>query len=294
MGNHYSIKKKNNMRRIIIEESKNKCNESLGIQENNPFYEGEQMRMYAMGNEIFFSLEAVDYIKRLSEILETHAVFREIMNNYEQINMIEFDRVFERQLAMYINVNMGNKVYDERLLVGSYYIINENDVTNIVSILVHEVINDGFGFMLNEDSIQNMIDGYPIKLLSQICNSNMMYANLLGNSMRQFIMLRRTYHNFMPKELQTSTISKYPLINDINSPINNGELEALYRYLGSRRRSYVVMLLNCLFELSDHNKYLRKDFFSIEDISIICQSGWLTLYLLAVDMNRQTHNAVLF
>ncbi|CAH6420702.1 Hypothetical protein HVR_LOCUS1259 [uncultured virus] len=237
---------------------------------------------------VVFRMDAVVLIKELGYYLEVHSAFRDKIENLTPIDLPEFDRIFEKRLAMYISLNIRNRSRDSyMLMLDGCYTIMIQDVINEMSVLIHDIINRSYGTFPNEASISYMLSGYPTKLLSQICDTNMLNAYLMGESMRQFIIMRRTYPRFMPPELRMSTISNYPLVGDAKSPVNDVELEALYRYLGSRKRLYVVMLLNCLHELKEHGKYLKTPALKIEEMILICKSGWFTLFLSAVNMNSE-------
>lgn len=241
-----------------------------------PSYETIQSD-YMGTDEIFtvvFTMEAIEIIKRFSECMESHAPFRNFMERLNTIVLPELDRVFEQKLAMYISLNLKNKI---RTKNEEIYIVNIEDVTREVTNLFHIVLNMCFKIIPSEGTINNMIDGYPLFILSKTCNTNMLNAHVIGESVRRFILIRKTYKRWMPVDLQIATISNCDIINDQESPLVKHELHALYRYLGIESRMYVTILLNCLFELKEHEKFFDKYHMTAANIIKICKSSWLCL-----------------
>jgi hypothetical protein len=134
-------------------------------------------------------------------------------------------------------------------------------------------------------------NGCPVYILSRVCNTSLETAHIIGECVKQFVNIRKVYTKLMPNELMLTTIGNCDLVNDSQSPLTRLELETLYQYLGSRRKIYVHMLLNCLFELSKQKYLVCLDYYhmkndivlprimSEENIITICKSSWLYMYL---------------
>lgn len=231
----------------------------------------EQKEMYT----VVFTMDAIDIIKKLAECLEPHAPIRFFMDLIEPIVLPELERIFEQKLAMYISLNIKNSE-------GKVYTINVDDVTREVTKLIQNVLHTCNKRIPPEGTRANMLDGYPLFLLSQTCNTNMSNAHIMGECMRRFIQIRKTYKRWMPIDLQMCTISNCDLIGAPGSPLVQSELQALYRYLGAENRMYVTMLLNCLFELGEQEKFLGPHYMNQWDIIKVCKSSWLCLFMSTV------------
>lgn len=230
--------------------------------------------------QLLFINDDIDIFKRLARDLEPHFIFWELINNMKPLLIPEFDRIFEQKLVMYISINIKNR----NPTVGSYIMTKDNIIYEINN-LVQETIDSIYSTFPTENSVKFLLDGYPLLILTNICNSCSIHAHTMGESIRKFIEKRNTHPGWFPKELINITNGNTPLTGYSSSPLNNDELEALYRYVGSRKNIYIHMLLNALFELSEHSKLLQEDI-TEDTISIICKSSWL--YLLLSFNNNNT------
>lgn len=215
---------------------------------------------------IRFTLDAANYIRMVSECFELHGPFCDYFSNYNPIILPDFPRDIEQRFAMKIALHAKQQP-------DFNYIIDTNNVISAALDVIKHVLGSYLKLIPPEDTIPHMLNGYPINLLSTVCKTTHKNAHIIGESMKKFIHMRKTYTNWMPVELQMST-----LCNNID--FDDTELQALYYYLGSRRRVYVDILTNCLLELRDHEKYLNFDNITIEQIITISKSSWMTLFLL--------------
>lgn len=257
---------------------------------------------------VVFTMDAINLIKTFSECLEPHAPFRDFIELLEPILLSELERFFEQKLAMYISLNLKSRM---QILVQMFkkssgpvgfnshiYTITVDDVTCEVTGLIHNVLNICYKAIPPEGTIANMLDGYPIFVLSKACNTNMLNAHIMGESMRRFIQIRKTYKRWLPIDLQMATISNCDLVGASGSPLVQTELLALYRYLGTENSMYVTILLNCLFELGqqsqagsrhgllgENEKVLGSHYMDPRTIIKLCKSTWLCLFLSTVNCN---------
>jgi hypothetical protein len=245
---------------------------------------------------VSFTIDAIKLFKRLAGCLEIHYTFRDFVENTPPLLISEFDRIFEQKLAMYISLNIKNRINYEReerwLIDTTYnkqsnqlYIITENDVINEINNIFRIVINGAFYSFPPEHTIQYMLDGYPITLLSTVCNTKRLYSHIMGESIRRFVELRRTHKNWFPQELIGAIDGNLPLTGDTNSPLNVQELNALYRYIGIRKSIYIHILLNCLFEFNRHDIYIQKIILTETELITVLKSSWLYLFLFAYVQN---------
>jgi len=238
---------------------------------------------------VVFTMEAIEIIKRLSEHLEPHAPFRDYIEKLSPILLPELDRFFEQKLAMYISLNIKNRQEYNYNVFGdithhtnNILTITDNDVIHEVNVLVHVVLNLCYRTLPPEGTLSHMLDGYPLSLLSKVCGSNILNSHIIGESMRRFVQIRKTHKHWLPLNLQMATFENCPLVGESNSPLDMAELEALYRYLDTKNSLYVTMLLNCIFELREHDKILKSHIMDPESIIKLCGSSWLCLFLSTV------------
>lgn len=236
---------------------------------------------------VVFTKEAVVILKDIAQVLELHPPFRGKIDEYDPVPVPEFNRSFEQKFAMYIGSNLKYRV--ERALLFSltdYYVITEIDVIKESTALIQEMLNRGYNTFPPQGTIQHMLNGYPISLLSQVCGATLVNAHIIGESVKRLIELRKTYPRWMPDELQLCTQGNCPLTGHKDSPLNQEELDALYRYLGSRKNIYVNLLLNCLFELSRHESFLNIFPMTSSSILTVGRSSWFYLFLFAHTQNE--------
>lgn len=259
--------------------------------ESIPYPTNSNMDIECVNSNMFtvaFTMDAIALIKTFGEYLEIHHPFRDFVEMLEPVVVPELERFFEQKLAMYISLNLKNRIPRLREILGTscedrVYTVTDDDVTREVSCLIRTVLNVCYETIPPEGTISHMLDGYPLLILSKACNTNMMNAHIMGESMRRFVQIRKTYKRWLPVDLQISTISNCDIVGAPGSPLDQGELRALYRYLGEENRMYVIMLLNCLFELGDDEKVLAGRYMDPGSIIKICKSGWLCLFLSTIN-----------
>jgi hypothetical protein len=226
---------------------------------------------------VSFMNTAVNRLKRLSLVLENHLSFHKMIASIQPLGLIEFERVFEQKLAMYIALNTINRVSVRKL-----YYITKKDVLNETNMLIRDVLYHQ-ARMIPENSIRYMLDAYPVTLLSTICQTTQYHSYIIGESVKRFIKYRQQNKNWLPCELHNVVDSPIPLTGHPHSPLSHDELQALYRYLGTRHSIYINILLNSLFELHECDKVFTTGSITEAHIISLCKSAWLYLFLFPLD-----------
>jgi len=241
---------------------------------------------------LIYYIEAIKIITTVSKYLDKYESFRDVVKDLYPIMLPEFTLSFEQKLAMYIGSGLRDKIQEgpHKIIVDKGYIVMKVDALEQITRLIQCVLQIQGSTFPRENTIHHLLDGYPIQLLSKVCGTNLYNAHIIGESMRRFVEFNNIHYtehkcNWFPSELQSSTVSNLPLTGNIHSPINEQELGALFRYLGTRRRIYVTMLLNCLHELASHEKILFSTCMTTEAIINLCESSWLHLFLFAAKRN---------
>lgn len=235
-----------------------------------------------------FHPEAIISIRYLAPALELHTVFNEFVKNSMPYIIPELRSIFEQKLATTIRTNICTKRNLTR-----YYTIYEDDVIGEVNDMLKYAMQRGCTFIPSDQTISYMLDGYPINLLSNVCDVKSCYAHTIGEATRKFIIVRNSQPQFLPSALYNVIEGKCPLTGYPDSPLTKDELEALYRYLGTRKSIYVNILLNCLCELKYCDNLIESAFLTEDELISLCQSSWLFLFLWAfyqIDDDHQTSN----
>ncbi len=193
------------------------------------------------GSTITFYRSAIILIQEIAPFLEKHLSFREVIGRFQPIEISDLTTEFEKKMAMSIILYERDQ---------QNVVISDIDVLHRVNMMLMDAISNACSTMNIdfEESISYLLDGYPIILLSEICHARKYHAYIIAESVKRLITIRMKYS--FPKELYNVIDGLVPLVGDEKSPLTAKELEALYRYLGSRKNIYVHILLNCLFELS--------------------------------------------
>jgi hypothetical protein len=226
---------------------------------------------------LLFTTDAVSVIKRLSPLLEVHFSFHEILENIHPLTIAEFDKCFEQKLAMYISLKNNNHIEE-------YHITKEDTIFSINELV--SLISERALGTFSSNNIKFMLEGYPVKLISDVCNAENKYSYIMGESIKKFIEYRQGNQKWLPNQLIEGTNGNVPLTDHPDSPLTVKELNSLYKYLGSRKSIYVNMLLNSVFEWTQHVKHINSYINIEQTIASICKSSWFYLLLFASIKNR--------
>lgn len=232
--------------------------------------------------DVSFVVEAIPIFKRLAHAIETHDIFRERVEDSPELQILELDRIFERKLAMYISLKIGDRTGYK---YAGLQVVTEEDILTEICNMLQDVLQHGYNTFPPEHSLEWMLNGYPLSLLMSICKSNRRCAHIIGESVRRFVKARKTHPSWMPMELSNITSGYTALVGDSAAPMNELELDALFRYVGSQRQVYIHILLNALAEITEHERILLQPKLTEDDIVTICKSSWLYLCLFAIQQN---------
>lgn len=241
---------------------------------------------------INFHRPSLILIHELAPTLERHLLFRELINQYQGIEIPYFKNEFEQKLAMLIVLNIIEKRQCKNICsISSYDVIVE--VNSILMDIINKACNP---ITIEDESIPHLLDGYPLSLLSEVCKAKKYHVHIVAESVKRFITIRKKYHFLLPTELYNVIDGLIPLIGDDKSPLTKRELEAIYRYLGSRKNIYVHILLNCLFEISrcigdltNMEEIQDRLIIAEENLLTITKSSWLFLLLWTSSYFRESN-----
>jgi len=241
-----------------------------------------EIKMICMAKNMGISFHngSIKLLKRIAEVFERHVIFREIVEDAGQLIIEGLDKIYEKKLAMFMSINVM-----KRKNVVLYYIMDDDDIIDESNRMVKVIFRESYNTFASDRTIEYLLDGYPIGLIAKICNTEHDRAHIMGECVRTFIELRDMGMYNIPKELYNVIEGNYPLVGHEKSPLNEAELNAIYRYLGSRKTIYVHILLNCLYEMTEHNIIMNNERLLEEDLKTICNSSWLYLFLIAANQN---------
>lgn len=223
--------------------------------------------------KVVFEPVSIDLCNRMVPSLENYGQIKDFLYDYGYLEISELNCSFGKKLAMYITHRIGIK-HDDPL----FYIVTPRDVLKEVTNMINDILQLCC-FNSLQYNMRKMLDGYPLQLLASICGTDQDRAYLTGESVKRFIDARKILHNWIPVELYDVIDNTIPLIGHEKSPMTELELNAIYRYLGSKKNIYVTILLNTLFELEKHKKYIIMDIMDEETINKVCKSAWFFLFL---------------
>jgi hypothetical protein len=225
--------------------------------------------------DVALTLDAISVIRRFAEVIKEGVLFKEVVEDNDPLEITGLDGIFEQKLGMYIMSS---------ILVGRSdirsFMAYPNDIIRGINTLFSDILNIGYSTFLEED----LLDGYPIALLTKISGASRFHVNIIGESVRRIIEIRRSQPKWLPSELNNVMIGAVPLVGDKNSPLTERELDAVYRYLGVRKTLYVNILLNTLFELRQHENRLNR-MMTEEELCDVCRSTWVYLLQIASVQN---------
>lgn len=242
------------------------------------------MQGYLMTDNSFtvgFFRDSIELLKSLTPSLEIHQAIQEMIKQYAELEMTVLETSFQKQMATYI-VDRSKIFYPQDLPI---YVITYDSVIREINGLIRDIFFRANLTFPSEDTISNMLVGYPLQILTNVCGTNFTNAHIMGEAVKRFIKVRYDFPHWLPLKLHKFVDNTIPLIGNSKSPLTEIELNALYRYLNTKKNIYVEILLGCLYELSRQQSVIDKEFMNKEEIIEICESSWLYLYLFAAMYN---------
>lgn len=226
-----------------------------------------EMANLEISSNKYFTDEALEILKKIADGLEIHISSNEVVDNMPPLTIQPLERIFEQKLAMYI-VNRIRTGYYE-----IYPLISYLDIITELNIFVRKMLQKALSNVPSEDSIDNLLDSYPIGLVSKICKTSCFNGHIMGESVRKLIRMRQTHFTWFPKQLEHMTTGNGKL------PLTSDELLAVKRYLGSSRNIYVHILLNSVYELGSHDYLLNYSIMDEDELLTIIKSSWFYLFI---------------
>ena len=257
---------------------------------NFPSLPGSTTELFMnIDNNLILTPSVVDAVYRLADLLSQSKLTKRLLKYFEPLDSLvpKFTRTRDRRLARAIYEEI---VYDSTL----QYTVTIDEVIAAVSTILTQLFHEASCY-IDESSIKTMLDSYPLTLLSEICKVTFDHASILGHNMKIFINLRDSGYSRLPKPFENIIGSTIPLTGHPKSPLTEHELQALFLYLGIRKRIYVELLLGCLFDLGQYLDKLNSALLNEEDIITVCNSGWFYLLSfnvcpLSADINTTSTN----
>jgi len=234
-----------------------------------------------------FTYEALVIIREMAEAFESHCAFKGYLDKSKPLVIPELERVYEQKLGMYII----EKILPEG---GKELIVTETDVIYCVKILYNKILEWGYNNFKSEDTIEGLVDRYPISLVSNITKVPSIFAHMIGESVKRLVEVRNEHPDYLPKQLHNVMSGYTPLTEGENALLTKTELEAMYRYLGTKKSLYVHIVVNCLYQVSQELKYIFSPNLDIKDILIQCRSPWLFILLFGASQNNIHTNLIKF
>lgn len=260
----------------------NVCEDNTSAMETNTVESNSACVNIVIGDftniKVSFLHETIVAIRQLAQAFKRHKLFVDKIKWVDELDIPGLQSQFENQFATYILITMRYN-YD-LTITPEMVLMTSND-------LAKNVIGYACELLPDNASIRNMLDSYPLKLAAEVCNVPLFYSQLLGEAVKCFIKLRKSCNKFLPSELHNVIEGFVPLVDADNALLTKVELEALYSYLESRKRIYVHIWLNSLFQLSKELHLLTKTHLEVCDIIQLCESSWLFLLLLTAQHNEQ-------
>lgn len=239
----------------------------------------ENVTHYTFINNICLTMDddTISLLIRFSKEMSKYDIFIRITSCYDKYELpfliTDFDKRFYRFICTKIIYS-----YDLR----DYYNIDIYDVVREINCVIQYIITEGYSSFQNIKPIDFMLSNYPITLLSNICNSRNINTYILTESLKTFI--KTQGNKRLPDKLSLVSSSIIPLVGHVHSPLDESELNALFEYLGTKKKSYVHILLNILYELSEQEKYLYEYMLCEDDLLQIIKSSWF--YILTQTPNK--------
>jgi hypothetical protein len=220
--------------------------------------------------------EALDIIHRFSFEFRKHQLIYDYIDKYEPFYTPELENDFERKLVMYICLHVDRR-YRE-VCENRSYIITTMNVISESNYLINEVIYEGWNYYNPDRHIQHMLDSYPISVLANVCQTSYHHAHQIAELTRSLVQYHHRHQ--IPLDCRFNNIldGDVPLTGDPKSPLNQVELEAIYRYLNVKKNKYVHILLHCLFEFTRYDRLIQNKYMMDDEIIKICQSPWFYLF----------------
>ena len=199
---------------------------------------------------VSFSAQSIKSIKMISQCISKHRMFFSVVYCMKELQNPIFATSTEKKLGMFIILNNAD------VLESDDYVLRQEDVMKELTRLLCRIFYNSLLTISENNESKDILDGYALKILSNICGTLMSHTRIIGESVRKFVKTRDI--GVLPPELFNVIEGSCPLVDHPNSPLNKEELIVVYDYIGSRKNIYVHILLNCLYEMAKQCRMLSK------------------------------------
>jgi hypothetical protein len=217
-----------------------------------------------------FDDNAICVLSLLCKYLEKHEFICNNINQYtmiDNINLIHQSN-FVRRFATLLIINFQSP--EKR-------VFTVEEIVRFICEYINHIIHLSQLKYPNNDSIEVMLNSYPLTLISNISGLDFDNVFYLGEAVKRLIKIKKLTSFVLPDCLYLLSSNTINLENDLY-PLNRNELDALFRYLDSRKSIYIDIFLHAAHDLNYHMK-LCQGSASVDKLIEILESPWLYLYL---------------
>lgn len=233
---------------------------------------------------VYFYLEAITTLKNICNLLYKYDIIEISIYGLRLYELSSLDNNFDRKMAYYV-------INHTPIISENTYTITSADVAISMNTFLLSVINNVILNLPPEDTIKNMLDGYPISLLSKVTNISPAMTHAIGECVKLLVISINPIDELLINITETYC-----------EEFTDNEITALLTYLGTRRRIYVRILIGCLKEL-----HSQLDTFDVQALkqfpnevnmeleickfTKLCNSAWLHL-LLTISYDNYINSAL--
>ncbi len=230
---------------------------------------------------ISFTREALGTLRRIGTAMYKHAWFELELGELEPLtlpgadDLDEIIELFCGRLAMYVAVAIKN-LRDPGYIKFFTWMITQHELIVECNMLWKRTFMSLFNLYPGMETIQYMLDGYPLSILKQVSRSvDEGDVHIMGECVRSLCSIMRfSKTSSLPDVLQIDCGTQLE-----GNVLTKLEVEALYRYIGCRKSYYVHLLLQILFEQSKQ-KTLSVNIMNEGQILELCSSVWVYVFLM--------------
>lgn len=230
---------------------------------------------------VVFPDETAAVIKDITPYLTYYDHWKRALYEYEQYDGIGFTDDAEMRFVMYIAMTVWNTNFT---VTDGQLIFTVKDVMESATKFINMMIIHASSVLYDVDSIHYLLCAYPISVLSTVCCLPQWYAYIVAENLKMIIRKRDLYDLELSHQLYNNIDTTVPLTGAPNSPLHEHELDAIFRYLGTRRRIYVNVLLKALYEFACDIPVLNNSIVSNDHIKRVIMSSWIHILMTGHDL----------
>lgn len=149
---------------------------------------------------------------------------------------------------------------------------NEESVDNAALILTRDIIYSMVQIIPPEDTFHEFLNRYPILLLSKICRIDYSEMYFITQLIRTTVIKSS---NLVPSFLLDYTDIHFPPLKKEVEQLETHELNSLLGYLGTKKRSFLHLLIN----LGSENRDNQVSWTTPRDLEKIWHSKWMNILI---------------